>query len=61
MNILKCLQELILKNLGSILIACSIIFAALIYVNFNPYAVCMKVLSKRYDLTSSAIFCSGSR
>jgi len=61
MNILKCAQELILKNFGSISIACSIIITALIYINFNPYAVCMKDLSKRYELTTSAIFCSGSR
>ena len=61
MKFLKCVFEIFLKNLGSILIATSIIIAAIIYANFNPYSVCMKDLSSRYELTSSAIFCAGSR
>ena len=61
MKFLKCLFEIFLKNLGSILIATSIIIAALIYANFNPYSVCMKDLFSRYGVTTSAIFCAGSR
>ena len=61
MKFLKCVFEIFLKNLGSILIATSIIIAALIYANFNPYTVCMEDLSSRYSLTTSAIYCAGSR
>ena len=61
MKFLKCVFEILLKNLGSILIATSIIIAALIYANFNAYTVCMKDLSSEYRLTTSAIYCAGSR
>ena len=61
MKFLKCVFEIFLKNLGSILIATSIIIAALMYANFNPYSVCMKDLSSRYGITTSAIYCAGSR
>ncbi|MDC0615974.1 hypothetical protein OAO77_01210 [Candidatus Pelagibacter sp.] len=61
MKFLKCVFEIFLKNLGSLPIATSIIIAALIYANFNPYSFCMKDLSNSYGLTTSAIYCAGSR
>jgi len=60
MKILKCILDIILKNLGSIIIATSILIAALIYVNFNPYEVCKRDLGYREGLRAPYI-CSGLR
>ena len=61
MKFIKCIFAIIEKNLGSILIASSIVIAAVIYANFNPYENCKRDI--RYyvnDIITIARVCSGS-
>ncbi len=62
MKFIKCVFAIIEKNLGSILIASSIVIAAVIYANFNPYENCKRDI--RYYVNNDAItiarVCSGS-
>ena len=44
MNILRCISDIAFKNIGLILIALSIVIAALIYAYFNPYQSCKRDL-----------------
>ena len=44
MNILRCISEITLKNIGLILIAFSILIASFIYAYFNPYQSCKRDL-----------------
>ena len=72
MNILKCISDIAFKNIGLILIAFSIVIAALIYAYFNPYQSCKRDLgyNKFQKLFSkstiqeyskkTAFICSGS-
>ncbi len=72
MNILKCISDIAFKNIGLILIAFSIVIAALIYAYFNPYQSCkrdlgynkfQKLFSKsiiQENNKKSAFICSGS-
>jgi len=57
MNILRCISEIALKNIGLILIAFSILIAALIYAYFNPYQSCKRDLgyNKFQKLMSQSI------
>ena len=72
MNILKCISDIAFKNIGLILIAFSIVIAALIYAYFNPYQSCkrdlgynkfQKLFAKsiiQENNKKSAFICSGS-
>ena len=72
MNILRCISDITVKNIGLILIACSIVIAALIYAYFNLYQSCkrdlgynkfQKLFSKsiiQENNKKSAFICSGS-
>ena len=72
MNILRCISDIVFKNIGLILIAFSIVIAALIYAYFNPYQSCkrdlgynkfQKLFSKsiiQENNKKSAFICSGS-
>ena len=72
MNILRCISDITVKNIGLILIAFSIVIAALIYAYFNPYQSCKRDLgyNKFQKLFSKSIIqeyskktafiCSGS-
>ena len=62
MKFIKCVFVIIEKNLGSILIASSIVIAAVIYANFNPYENCKRDISYyvNNDAITIARVCSGS-
>ncbi|MDA7838627.1 hypothetical protein N9A15_05490 [Candidatus Pelagibacter sp.] len=72
MNILRCISNIASKNIGLILIAFSIVIAALIYAYFNPYQSCkrdlgynkfQKLFAKsiiKENNKKTAFICSGS-
>ena len=61
MKFIKCIFAIIEKNLGSILIASSIVIAAVIYANFNSYENCKRDISYYVnDIITIARVCSGS-
>ena len=61
MKFIKSIFAIIEKNLGSILIASSIVIAAVIYANFNHYENCKRDISYYVnDAITIARVCSGS-